>query len=129
MVDRTLACAEKIKEFFDRDDRFISDLVFMIVVGDIGKAGPVPGDQSSSAKVVSRIYNQAIFHGAHQTWLKSCDPNTFPAELDQAMVRAVFHRGTIITGVKNDDEAKQRAIDTAVNIAHTEIQILNLYSD
>lgn len=87
MVDRTLACAEKIKEFFDRDDRFISDLVFMIVVGDIGKAGPVPGDQSAAAKVVSRIYNQAIFHGAHQAWLKSCDPSTFPAELDQAMAR------------------------------------------
>lgn len=87
MVERTLVCAEQIKAFFDRDDKFISDLIFMIVVGDIGKAGPVPGDQSSAAGVVSRIYNQAIFHGAHQGWLKSCDPNTFPAELSPALAR------------------------------------------
>lgn len=87
MVDRTMACAGKIKEFFGRDDRFISDLIFMIVIGDIGKAGPVPGDEGPEAAIVSRIYNQAIFHGAHQAWLKSCDPSSFPAELDQALAR------------------------------------------
>lgn len=87
MVDRTMACASRLKEFFGRDDRFISDLIFMIVVGDIGKAGPVPTDQDEATAVVSRIYNQAIFHGAHQSWLKSCDPNTFPQELEPALSR------------------------------------------
>lgn len=87
MVDRTMACASKIKEYFGRDDKFIAELIFMIIIGDIGKAGPVPADKNNGTTVVSRIYNQAIFHGAHQAWLKSCDPSTFPQELAPAMAK------------------------------------------
>lgn len=87
MIDRTLACADEIQVFLDNDKHIIEDLMFMIVTGDIGKSGPVLVDSDPHSKVVSRIYNQAIFHRTHQRWLQTCDPSSFPSELDPAMAQ------------------------------------------
>lgn len=87
MVERTVACAERLQSLLEGTGRSIADLVFMIVIGDIGKAGPVLSDDLAESAVVSRIYNQAIFHQAHQRWLVSCDPDSFPEELDTAMAQ------------------------------------------
>lgn len=87
MVERTVACAERLESLLGEINKSVADLVLMIVIGDIGKAGPVLSSDSAESAVVSRIYNQAIFHQAHQRWLMSCDPARFPEELDTAMAQ------------------------------------------
>lgn len=99
MVERTLTCAPALKESFGYNDQELADLVFMIVIGDIGKAGPLPltdANNSDPAKVVGRIYNQAIFHSVHQNWLKTCRPETFPDQLQPVL--AQIDRREPVTG-------------------------------
>ena len=81
MAQKALEFSPQIKEWFGEDDAFIADLVFMIIVGDIGKAGPVEVADHEPEAVVRRIYNQAVFHKKHKQWLIGKTPADFPPEI------------------------------------------------
>lgn len=69
----------------------------------------------SQAELPNGLKPDDLLNDEHQ--LKTC---AYLEILDK--VDAVFHRGTLVTSGENDEETKQKAIDSAVNIAHTEIQ-------
>lgn len=85
MAQKVLEFSPQIKEWFGENDAFIADLVFMIVAGDIGKAGPVEVADHEPEAVVRRIYNQAVFHKKHKQWLVGKSSADFPPEIRQQL--------------------------------------------
>jgi len=78
MAQKVIEFSSQIKEWFGENDEFIADLVFMIVAGDIGKAGPVEVADHEPEAVVRRIYNQAVFHKKHKQWIIGKSSADFP---------------------------------------------------
>jgi len=87
MAKKVLDHLPWIKEFFKADDKFIADLLFMIFISDIGKAGPFEAKDGQPEAVVRRIFNQAIFRKRHQQWLLECDPAKFHEELHESLAQ------------------------------------------
>ncbi len=81
MVKNILINEKKVKELLDGDSQMIADLVFAILVSDIGKAGPMEVREGQPSAVVRRIYNQAIFTEQHEEWLKHTDVGKWPEEI------------------------------------------------
>ncbi len=77
MVKSVLANQDKIKELLGGDNQSIADLVFAILISDIGKAGPIKSNEGYPSAVVKRIFNQAIFTDVHEEWLKNASPASF----------------------------------------------------
>jgi len=85
MAKTVLNFAEILKTKFAGDNQFIADLVFMIIVSDIGKAGPKVAEADHYSAVVRRMYNHCIFGPEQKAWLMKCNPAEFPAELQPAL--------------------------------------------
>ncbi|MFZ5438055.1 MAG: hypothetical protein ACOZAK_03315 [Patescibacteria group bacterium] len=102
MIKVVLRFAEEIKANFSGDNSFIADLVFMVAISDIGKAGPVLVESSNEpAAVIRRIYNHCLFTKEHRDWLLACDPASFPEDLQPAL--ATISRETTPTGLSDFD--------------------------
>lgn len=69
MIRAITKVKEKVLQFFeiDSDDSsdFLKELILMIVVSDIGKAGPIQYKALHAAAVVPRIYNNLILESKH----------------------------------------------------------------
>lgn len=94
MVKAVLEHAQKIQKLFGCGEELIVDLCFMIIVSDIGKAGPISVKGDGPESIIYRIFTQAIFFEKHRDWLRNAyDPTTpdnlkpgyFPPDLAPAL--------------------------------------------
>lgn len=85
MARRLLRNEFKVKNILGVDDQEIADLVFAILVSDIGKAGPIEVANEGPELVVQRIFNQAIFTDVHKAWLQQASPLSFPKQMREAI--------------------------------------------
>lgn len=94
MVKAVLEHSKTIQKIFGCGEELIVDLCFMIIVSDIGKAGPITAMHNGPESIVYRIFTQAIFFERHRDWLKQAyDPTTadnlkpgaFPPELAEVI--------------------------------------------
>lgn len=104
--------AATIQKLFDCGEELIVDLCFMVIVSDIGKAGPVVAVGQGPESVVGRIFTQAIFFEKHRDWLKQAydqespdglRPGAFPPEM--AHVIANISREPKANGAPSDFSA------------------------
>jgi hypothetical protein len=85
MVRSVLANQEKVKGILGGDNQSIADLVFAILISDIGKAGPIKSNEGYPSAVIERIFNQAIFTEVHKEWLKNASPDSFPTPMKETI--------------------------------------------
>ncbi len=69
MIRSIVPLKEEVLDFFEVDANakieFLKELFFMIIISDIGKAGPVLLNSRNSNAVVPRIYNNLILESKH----------------------------------------------------------------
>jgi len=100
MIKRLLTNELKVKELLSGDNQLIVDLVFAILISDVGKAGVMEAVENQPSLVIQRIFNQAIFTDAHKEWLKKAKPTDFPdqireliEELPEVDRKNIFEKG------------------------------------
>ncbi len=69
MIRSVVAVKDAVLQFFEVDEgketEFLQELIFMIIVSDVGKAGPRLYNPKHAASVVPRIYNNLILEKKH----------------------------------------------------------------
>lgn len=100
MIKRLLMNEVKVRELLSGDNQLIVDLVFAILISDVGKAGLTENMDNQPSLVIQRIFNQAIFTDAHKEWLKKAKPTDFPdqireliEELPETDRKDIFEKG------------------------------------
>ncbi len=87
MVKTLLTRAKEVQTLLQADEELIVDLVFAILVSDIGKTGPEVAKKGQFKSVICRIFNQAIFSNRHKEWLMKAKPETFPPEINRLVMQ------------------------------------------
>ncbi|GIK84249.1 MAG: hypothetical protein BroJett025_08710 [Patescibacteria group bacterium] len=108
MIKAVISHRNEILQLFEVEEvkstEFLQDLIFMIVISDIGKAGPINYNPKHAAAVVPRIYNNLILEGKHGKSVKEIGIKTLFAkkvygstEVTKEIRRIIFK----ISGVKS----------------------------
>ncbi len=66
-------------------EEVIQKLVYMIIISDVGKAGPSPVSDTKENPILSIYTNVILTPETHGQWLKQQTPATFPPELTTAV--------------------------------------------